>query len=168
MSMAERKGITPVIGVVLLILITTGAVATVYSQFNALSSDRNELDELNQDTDISIVRLEATGGHTAGDKGGYVNLTLTNTGSVSRNSTAFTLTAIDSQKSTRNTECFSPETSKIIDPADSYPDNGYECNTTIRFPDPTESVTFEVGLIGSGKTWTKRCSPRRTSSTVCS
>jgi len=168
MSVVNRKGITPVIGVVLLLMITVGAVSVVYTQFNALASNDNSLDELNQDTKISIVRLEATGGHTAGDKGGYINLTITNTGSVSRNTTAFTLTAEDSDISTRNTECFSPEDSKIIDPADSYPDNGYQCNTTIPFPDPTESVNFRVGLIGSGKHWVKRCSPRRTSSTVCS
>jgi len=168
MMFLDRKGITPVIGVVLMIMITTGAVAVVYSQFNALSDNQNELDELNRDTDLSIVRLEATGGHTAGDNGGYVNLTITNTGSVSRNTTAFSLTILDSSVSSRDTECFTAETSKVVDPADSYPDNGYECNTTVPFPDPTEEVNFRVNLDGSGKTWEKRCSPRRTSSTVCS
>lgn len=166
--MNGSKGITPVIGVVLLMLITTGAVAVVYTQFNALASNDASLDELNQDTGISLVRLEVTGGHTAGDSGGYVNLTMTNSGKVSRNTTAFTLTAVDSPYDTSDSSCFKPRSSKIIDPAADFPENTYECNTTVPFPDPTESYKFRVGLVGSGKDWTKRCTPRLTSSTVCS
>lgn len=167
-TMSDRKGITPVVSVVLLMMVTVGAVGVVYTQFNALASNEKGLDELNQDTGISIVRLESTGGHTAGDNGGYVNLTITNTGEVTRNTTAFTLTVMDGPDDATDSHCFKPRHSKIIDPAADFPANTYVCNTTVPFPNPTQSVKFRVGLVGSGKDWTKRCSPRLTSSTVCS
>jgi flagellin-like protein len=163
---ANRKGITPVIGVVLLMLITTGAVAVVYTQFSSLASQGKDLDELNRKTTITMMRSEATGGHTAGDDGGYLNVTITNTGQISRNTTAFSLTA-ETGEDISSSECFTDEHSKIMDPADRFPDNGYECNTTIPFPGPTEKVELKVNLQGSSKSWGKTCAPRRSWSTTC-
>jgi flagellin-like protein len=162
----SRKGITPVIGVVLLILITTGAVGVVYTQFSSLASQGKDIDELNRDTTITILRSEATNDCVAADDCGYLNLTISNTGQASRNTTAFALTA-QTGEDIRDSECFTAEDSKIMDPADRYPDNGYECNTTIPFPDPTETVELRVDLQGSSKSWTKTCSPRRSHSTTC-
>ncbi|PSG98896.1 MAG: hypothetical protein BRC29_02085 [Nanohaloarchaea archaeon SW_7_43_1] len=54
-----RKGITPVIAVVLLLLITVGAVASAWGLYQNIISDQSQVDQLNsrqqaQQTDINI------------------------------------------------------------------------------------------------------------------
>jgi len=53
----QRKGITPVIAIVLLLMVTVGAVGVVYTQFNSLvgnPSEELEEQQENRDTDIRI------------------------------------------------------------------------------------------------------------------
>lgn len=164
--MDNRKGISPVVSVVMLMMVTAGAVGVVYTQFNSLLGGETEIDQVTQDTEIAINRLFITEGHTAGDDGGYIQLQITNTGEVTRNSTAFILTSLTGED-TSDSNCFTAEHSQLIDPANSFPQNAYTCNTTIPFPDPTQEVEIEVLLSGSAKTWEKKCQPRRTTSTVC-
>jgi flagellin-like protein len=55
----QRKGITPVIAIVLLLMVTVGAVGVVYTQFQSLVGDPTEQidsQRRNQNTDITIVR----------------------------------------------------------------------------------------------------------------
>ena len=49
--MAKRKGITPVIAIVLLMIITVGAVGVVYSQFQSLVGNPGE--SVNEQQQIS-------------------------------------------------------------------------------------------------------------------
>ena len=73
-----KKGITPVIAVVLLLLITVGAVASAWGLYQEITSGSGELEQLNaqqaaRNTDISF-RSAYNG------SGGNLNLVMRNTG----------------------------------------------------------------------------------------
>ena len=63
---SKRKGITPVIAIVLLLLITVGAVGVVYTQFQSLTGGEQAQDELNsqqklQNADYAIQGVQKVG-----------------------------------------------------------------------------------------------------------
>ncbi len=156
----QRKGITPVIAIVLLLMVTVGAVGVVYTQFNQLVGDPgDELEEqqLAQDTEIRIAQgwtdeslsSDLPDEHNA-ENYGTVNLMIQNTGSVARNTTAFVLTAEGGDAT--GTDCFQAESSEILDPGDTY-----TCDTDVVYPDVTDSVSFEVLLTESSQTWSFTC-----------
>lgn len=176
----QRKGITPVIAIVLLLMVTVGAVGVVYTQFNSLVGNPNEelrQQQRDQDTRIRISRVESnasvsnslTGAernaHNVSDYGTLM-MTIQNSGSVSRNTSTFVLTALSGETtgeySLNNQTCFHPANSTILDPQGSY-----YCNTGITFPKVTEEVRLEVLLTGSSKTWTTTCQPRQSGADVC-
>lgn len=80
----QRKGITPVIAIVLLLLITVGAVGVVYTQFQDLVGNNEAEDELRENTQIqqssySIIAVTQSGSS--------YEITLKNTGSENINLT---------------------------------------------------------------------------------
>lgn len=85
-ELSKSKGITPVIAIVLLLLITVGAVGVVYTQFNSLISGNNAQDQANQlqkaqAASYSITAMNKTGSGTYG-------VVLKNTGNVVYNLSA--------------------------------------------------------------------------------
>lgn len=175
----QRKGITPVIAIVLLLMVTVGAVGVVYTQFNSLvGNPQEQLNEQqrNQDTRIRISTLESnvssiddSGPDTpvSGlDERGTIKMTIQNSGSVSRNTTSFVLTAITGETvgemSDPGVTCFTVDNSTILNPQESY-----QCNTGIMYPSVTKEVQLEVLLSGSAKTWTDTCHVRTTGAEIC-
>lgn len=171
----QRKGITPVIAIVLLLMVTVGAVGVVYTQFNSLvgnPSEELEDQQRNQDTDIRISQMQTNASlsddinsldHNK-ENYGAVEMTISNTGSVSRNVSSFSLTATgtDDDPATDG-ECFGQDPNPtILDPGDTY-----ECDTGVTYPEVTTDVSFEVLLQGSSRTWTDTCRHDRTGEENC-
>ena len=162
----ERKGITPVIAIVLLLMVTVGAVGVVYTQFNSLVGDpAQQFDDQQRDqnTRISITQVRANGSINSADPSDdvTVEMTVTNSGSVARNTTAFLVTA-SGQGSGAEANCFTAENSKILDPNEQF-----TCETGIPFPGVTEETTLEVRLTGTSKTYTYSCRPTTTGDETC-
>lgn len=162
----QRKGITPVIAIVLLLMVTVGAVGVVYTQFNTLvgnPTEEIEEQQLAQDTEIRIAQMYTDESlssdihqldHTA-DNYGTVQMMVQNTGSVTRNASAFVLTTQGEMASGYTTnECFGndPDGIPLLDPGDTY-----TCDTGLIYPEVTEDVSVEVLLTDSSKTWTSTC-----------
>lgn len=82
-AMFKRKGITPVIAIVLLLLITVGAVTVVYSQFQSLT-EGNEAEQQLEDqqavqrASYDIIGVKSTDPNNPGD--GTIEITVKNTG----------------------------------------------------------------------------------------
>jgi len=172
----QRKGITPVIAIVLLLMVTVGAVGVVYTQFNSIvgnPSEELEEQQRNQDTNIRITQMQTNASLTenlpstySASTYGTIQLTISNTGSVSRNSTDFSLVASGAEAgSVTNGNCFRhtpSHSSEILDPGDTY-----DCDTGIVYPDVTENVEIEVLLPGSSKTWIDTCRHDRSGVETC-
>lgn len=169
----ERKGITPVIAIVLLLMVTVGAVGVVYSNFNSLTqnpSEDVEDMERNQDTEIRISQLETNVSNLPEDSSGdhnksaygTIRMTVQNTGSVARNTTSFLLSVSGTSESVTSGDCFTPNDARILDPGGTY-----TCDTGITYPKVTNEVSFEVLLSDSSKTWTERCRPETTGARSC-
>lgn len=171
----QRKGITPVIAIVLLLMVTVGAVGVVYTQFNSLvgnPSDELEEQQENRDTDIRITQMRTNASLSqnlpstySASTYGTIQLSISNTGSVSRNISSFSLVAVRAEAgSVSNGDCFEPTGSldDILNPGGSY-----ECDTGIVYPGVTDEVELEVILQGSSKTWTDTCRHSRSGVETC-
>ncbi len=160
-----RKGITPVIAIVLLLMVTVGAVGVVYTQFQSLVGDPTEdidQQQRNQDTDISILRGKSN--DTTDYQSGQIVLEIQNTGSVTRNTTSFRMTteAADNVPGENGDLCTSAENSSLVDPGDTL-----DCHTGIDFPQATNEVVFNLDLQGSDKAWDYICRPETTDTAYC-
>lgn len=173
----QRKGITPVIAIVLLLMVTVGAVGVVYTQFNSLvgnPSEELEEQQRNQDTNIRITQMQTNASLSDNlpstyDAANYgtIQLTISNTGSVSRNTTSFSVVATGAEAGgIGDGNCFqhNPPThnSTILDPGETY-----ECDTGVVYPDVTDNVQIEVLLQGSSRTWTDTCRHDRSGVETC-
>ena len=177
----SRKGITPVIAIVLLLLITVGAVGVVYTQFQSLIGNPGEQASQQQDiqnTEVSFDSLYRSDWYGTND---YVNVTFSNTGSVTWNSSNFGLQYVPegtgsgvsgealattnfNYESDADT-CFNDESGggTLVDPGDSY-----TCSTGVQWPNPTNSIGFVVTISGADKDWGPRiCNPDTSSSVGC-
>jgi flagellin-like protein len=168
----QRKGITPVIAIVLLLMVTVGAVGVVYTQFNSLvgnPEEQFEEQQQDQNTQISITSIEASGDISSADPSGvYMNLTITNSGSVARNISDFMVTAQGADIVESEYNCFGDDPN-IGDAETGILSTGdtYTCNTGIPFPGVTDEATVEVRLTGTSKTWTETCRPTQTGQETC-
>lgn len=167
-----RKGITPVIAIVLLLMVTVGAVGVVYTQFQSLVGDpTDQIDDQqrNQNTDISIIRgktnvssINTAGNHDISNYGTLV-LEVQNTGSVTRNTTSFRMTTATGQIPGENgPTCTDPGNSTLIDP-----DETIDCYTGIVYPKATNPVDVILQLEGSQKSWSHECNPQTSGQTFC-
>jgi flagellin-like protein len=178
----KRKGITPVIAIVLLLLITVGAVGVVYTQFQSLvGNPSEELDQQQkvQNTDLTFSSVYKDEGDTYSGSD-TVNITLRNTGDVAVNMTEqfelsyspegssgyLGLTAYpDSVSGISEPLCFNygaMEGDELVEPGDSY-----TCNTGVLWPGATNSVGFEVSFKSASKSWSYTCSPSTSSALAC-
>jgi flagellin-like protein len=165
----NRKGITPVIAIVLLLMVTVGAVGVVYTQFQSLVGDPTEQidsQQRNQNTDMNIVRGKSN--DTSDPDSGQLILELQNTGSVTRNTTSFRVTTDDASLvpgkggSVNGSLSSNAENSTLLDP-----DETMNFHTGIAFPGPTDGVLVTLNLKGSSKEYTLDCRPQTSSTAFC-
>ncbi|WEL23237.1 archaellin/type IV pilin N-terminal domain-containing protein [Candidatus Nanohalovita haloferacivicina] len=178
--LTKRKGITPVIAIVLLLLITVGAVGVVYTQFQSLLGNPGE--QVDQQQQVRQTEIRFDSAYKAQDASGeyYVNLTVTNVGAVAWNTSDFTLSyvpegtgsavsgqALQATKFSYNEtsdNCFSEDnSSQLVDP-----ENGYTCNTGVKWPSATTTIGFSISMNSASKSWgVYTCTPSTTSSVGC-
>lgn len=173
----KRKGITPVIAIVLLLLITVGAVGVVYTQFQSLvGNPSQQLDQQQkvQNTKLTFASVYNNDTVTNSDNDA-INVTIRNTGSVAINMTkqfdiSFSPSGSDGYLSHSiypNTvgpnECFEIQGgAELVEPGQSY-----TCNTGIAWPGATETVGIEVSFKTADKSWTYTCTPSTSSALAC-
>jgi len=161
----SRKGITPVIAIVLLLMVTVGAVGVVYTQFQSLVGDPTEqidAQQRNQNTDFRIVRAQST--DTGTPSNGNIILELQNTGSVARNTTSLRMTTDDPTNTagSNGPKCTDPGNSSIVDP-----DQTINCYTGASFPSPTNGIGITLNLEGTSKSYSHICRPETTGTSFC-
>lgn len=172
-----RKGITPVIAVVLLLLITVGAVASAWGLYQEITSDTSQLDQLNQQRQAQATEIDFSSVYNAD---GSINISLRNTGSRTVNMTdelemqyvpegSDSAISYEVYQSTQNDangnlQCFQNlfGANESVEPGDSY-----TCDTGVDFPSATSSVGLQVDYTATGKSWDHTCNPSTGSSITC-
>ncbi|MFB6213598.1 MAG: hypothetical protein ABEJ07_03495 [Candidatus Nanohaloarchaea archaeon] len=177
--MKVKKGITPVIAIVLLLLITIGAVGVVYTQFqNIVGNPSKQLSQQqkvqNTELTFSSVYNNDTDSNSNNDA---INITLRNTGDdVTVNVTeqfdiAFSPDGADGSlgftnypdKAQDESWCFKPQNGdELLEPGESY-----TCKTGVSWPGPTDTVGIEVSFKTADKSWSYSCSPSTSGALVC-
>lgn len=170
-----RKGITPVIAIVLLLLITVGAVGVVYTQFQSLVGDPT--DDLNEQQQVQNTEMSFSSVYS---DSGELALTVRNTGSVTWNTSQFTLGfvpegssspvtetvlegAVSSLSHANSNSCFAADSSS----QNVEPDGTYTCTTGISFPGATNEIGLVIQMNGADKDWSHTCSVQTGSSISC-
>ena len=178
----QRKGITPVIAIVLLLLVTVGAVGTVYTQFRDLAGNTADTGFL----DSIDVNLQSATRNTSGsndtiqirmentmDKQYILNESLrveySTTGEsrveAPENRELFGEYSVDS---TAMTCLEGVSTDSAGDPKFFSPGETISCNTGVQMPQPTDEITVHLVEVGSGEVADEyTCSPSSTDSTTC-
>lgn len=175
------KGITPVISIILLLVITVGAVGVAYTQFQGILNQNTEQQVAEQqqvrNTELvfdSVYRNNTdTSRETAAPD--VINITVRNTGSVTVNlSQSMQLSVVpegsDSSLSIDvygdthgENHCFDRGVgSPQLEPGDSF-----TCKTSVAYPSGTESVGLEISMTGADKSWSYTCSPSSSTSVTC-
>ena len=180
-----QKGITPVIAIVLLLLVTVGAVGVVYTQFQSLVGDGPDTDFLNaQEIDVGFqttTRNESWSPNT-------VQISLENSGETEYNMTdemrleysvpgeervqpsvvTAGFDAVDYDESVNT--CF--DRSDLTNVSQNWetfgPGDEVSCNTGVTMPSPDDEVEIHLVLSGSGDEVTSyTCSPSTSDSATC-
>jgi len=174
----DRKGITPVIAIVLLLLVTVGAVGVVYSQFQSIvdqgSTEAEFLDQVN--TKITVAqRNETTSPET-------VDITLENTGDSEYNLSDIARLefSVPGEQTLRGESfdgigglSYDPDVSTCFSASDTQnlgPGEIATCNTGVQMPSATNQFTIQLTKVGADQTSvidTYVCSPSTSSSTTC-
>lgn len=173
-DMKNRKGITPVIAIVLLLMVTVGAVGVVYTQFQSLVGDPSDAVGDQQE----VRNTEMSFSSVYNNNSGNLVVQVSNTGSVAWNTSDFTMQFIPGGDGTAvnwnvaNQEfsgtqsdfnCFSDSSSsEVIEPEETY-----SCDTGFDFPGSTDTLGIEVEMNGADKTWSYSCSPETSGSLGC-
>ncbi|MFO7794385.1 MAG: hypothetical protein R6V35_05435 [Candidatus Nanohaloarchaea archaeon] len=187
-----QKGITPVIAIVLLLLVTVGAVGVVYTQFQSLVGDGPEADFLDaQNIDIGFqttTRNESWVLTPSGDDFNTIQIGLENSGETEYNMTdemrleysvpgedrvqtgvvSSAFDAVDYRDGPHT--CFdnSDMTNVSQDWETFGPGDEVSCNTGVSMPSPDDEVEIHLVLEGSGDEITSyTCSPSTSDSTTC-
>lgn len=192
----QRKGITPVIAIVLLLLVTVGAVGVVYTQFQNIANQGNT----NFNTDARQTEIALEGVSLNPDNNDSMQLTWTNKQSSIEINQSDSLQirfvpqegesgVLFQQVATGNfnsldvanqsfpyvppdplnpsTSCFI--TASNLDEDDYLVETGETrtCDTNVKFPGPTEEVDIVVAVQGGDKTWRYTCAPQTSDSQTC-
>lgn len=174
----RRKGITPVIAVVLLILITVAAVGVVYTQFENIVGSGADTGAVTTpaQTEISFESVYNNDTGSNANNADSINITIRNTGEISLNVTRdLTVSFIpDGSQSgiafgnypdtvQSESDCLKPQGgNERIEPGDSY-----TCKTGIAWPSPSESAGIVISMTGADKSWTRSCAPRTSGTVSC-
>jgi|GEM_PF-537253 len=185
--MTYRKGVTPVIAVVLLLLLTIGLVGVLWTQAEDLMDIGGEAAFL-EDVDIEINTVLRSDEHPGEEE--TMELRLENTGDSEYNLSDIARIEYsipgESSLEPEDADAGFNEVSYIgqddLDDSDAYcmdpesenmssfgPDDGTQtCDTAVEVPSPDESVTVELVEDGSGDTITSyTCSPSTSDSPTC-
>lgn len=175
--MMSRKGITPVIAVVLLLLITVGAVASAWGLYQNIISDQSQLDEL--DAQQRASQSEFSFSSVVENDDGSTQIYLQNTGSRAVNLTSevelllspdgeqgyVSPLVISNQYSnwdaSADSSCFN-STAGILEVG-----NTYNCNTGTNFPNATQTLGIQVNYRNADVDWTYQCRPETSGTTTC-
>lgn len=176
-----RKGITPVVAIVLLLLITVGAVGVVYTQFEAIV-DQDPTDELGFLDDMDL-RIQSVYSEDAGD--GTMMVTLENNDEHEvdlTNATRLEYSVPGEQRvgpdqidivsnyghdSGVNNHCLG-EFEDGTDAETFGPGDRDSCDTGVDMPSPSEPVTIYLVQQGSGDVIDSRtCAPQTSDSVTC-
>ena len=173
-----KKGITPVIAVVLLLLITVGAVASAWGLYQQITGDTSQLDQLDKQRQAQATELKFSSVYE--NNNGGVNVSLRNTGERTVNMSeelemSYIPEGSDSDvsydvyvSSTGNgngdPECFQ---NLFGDGESVEPGNTYTCDTGVDFPNATDSVGLVVDYRATGKDWDYTCNPSTSSTITC-
>lgn len=176
----KRKGITPVIAVVLLLLITVGAVASAWGLYQNIISDQSQVDEFQQQQRAESTEIRIQQVYSAGD---YVNVSLRNNGGQAVNLTRDVQLEVDPNGgsnylgpslleseysdlgSPQNSACFGGSGKVLTTEGDNRELN---CNTSIQFPSAGDTISFQLNYQDvSGYTWDFSCSPSSSNAVVC-
>lgn len=188
----KRKGITPVIAVVLLLLITVAAVGLVWGLFQQVTGDQSALNSLNdrQQARNTDFEFRSVYNDTASSNGaGNITMNIANTGSRAVNLTdevslyvipdgstgQIPFNTFISQYGDEWMDVPNGATGNDISP---YCFNGsegvletgdtYTCNTMIDFPQATQSIGLVINYEAvSGTSWDYTCSPQTSSTVTC-
>jgi len=175
-----RKGITPVIAVVLLLLITVGAVASAWGLYQNIISDQSQVDQLNsrqqaQQTDINIESAYKASGNDT------ISITYRNVGERTvdlTNETTMLYQPGDEQEPLQRGTLFSiyPEwDSGLADTclqgaeADQFdPEDERTCHTGVKFPNATQEIriVMDYRQIDS-ESYSYLCDPQTGSTSTC-
>ena len=178
--MTKRKGITPVIAIVLLLLITVGAVGVVYTQFQSLVGNPGE--RVNEQQQVRNTGMTFRSMYKADDGTGtyYINVTVSNTNSVAWNTSNFRMSYIpegtgsdvsgQALASTPFTydeaadECFDEDPQpEVIDPGEVY-----TCMTGVQWPSPTQNIAILIEMSTADKQFgPETCRPQTSSAVGC-
>ncbi len=170
----NRKGITPVIAIVLLLMVTVGAVGVVYTQFQSLVGDPAQAVGDQQE----IRNTELSYSSVYRDSSDNLKVYVKNTGSVAWNVSDFKMQFVPNARGTAvNWVVASQELTgtqsdfNCFYDADSYqviqPGQTYECDTGFEFPPSTQSVGIEIEMRGADRSWSYTCSPTTASAYGC-
>jgi len=171
------KGITPVIAVVLLLLVTVGAVGTIYAQFEGLVQDPDT--GFLEDVDVNVQTVTRNDSHDPNS----MSLRVQNSGQDEYNMSELVrmeysvpgegrlekevaTSAFGEIEETGNHECF---TSEVDDELQSFgPGTTASCDTGVSMVSPDDEVTLHLVERSSGdEIESYTCSPSTSSSRTC-
>lgn len=177
----KRKGITPVIAVVLLLLITVGAVASAWGLYQQITSNQQQVDQLNARQAAANTEISADTVYASDESSSYVMTTLRNTGSEPVNLSSDVELRIapgaDSDyygpdlydrggvnANLANSNCFSASGGDNVLGTG----NTLDCNTTVPYPDAGETYNFRLTYQNvDGYNWDFSCSPSSSDDIRC-
>lgn len=175
-----RKGITPVIAVVLLLLITVGAVASAWGLYQQITSDTGAVDDLNQRQKAQNTEIRIESVYNSGDD--YVNVSLRNNGGEAVNLTrdvellvaptedsnylsAQLLEGNYDMGSPANSACFGGTGEVLTTSGNS---RNLQCNTSVEFPSAGENLRFRLSYRNvQGVRWDFSCNPGSSTTIRC-
>ncbi|MFB6144714.1 MAG: archaellin/type IV pilin N-terminal domain-containing protein [Candidatus Nanohaloarchaea archaeon] len=182
----KRKGITPVIAVVLLLLITVAAVGLVWGLFQQVTGDQGALNSLNdrQKARNTEFTFRSVYNNTTTSGQGNITINVANTGSRAVNlSQEVSLYVVPpgstgqipfnvfaSQYASQGwvaststeTDCFDSNSGLL------QTGKTYTCDTNIKFPKATQSIGLVINYKDvAGTQWKYTCSPQTSSTITC-
>lgn len=166
-----RKGITPVIAIVLLILITLGAVGVVWTQFQSVLNFGEQANSQQQamKTDWTFESVYKDGGN--------INMTVRNpTDDLSYNTSQFTLkyrpvgnpspvslsTLSSAGFTTGKSDCFEAGSSQLVDPH-----SKYTCDTGVSWPSVGKDLYLVIQMKDADKSWEYKCTVQTSGAISC-
>lgn len=179
----KRKGITPVIAVVLLLLITVGAVASAWGLYQQITSNQQQVDQLNARQAAANTEISTQSVYQSDEAGnGFIMASLRNTGSepvnLSRDVELLIAPGADSDyygpglydrggvnADVANSNCFSTGGSdNVLGTGETIDD----CNTTVPYPSAGETYKFRLSYRNvDGYSWDFSCSPSSATDIRC-
>lgn len=175
----SRKGITPVIAVVLLLLITVGAVASAWGLYQSITSDTGQLDQLNARQRAQQTSFAYRSMYEDSDGNASVEMVIENTGDRTVNlSDEFDLyvsppgetgwvlrSALSGRFSdwhVENNNCFNSSAPRLDK------GNTYTCDTGVAFPNATQTVRFRISYKGlDNYNWENDCYAQTSQTSTC-